>query len=300
MLYDVSGPGRNQAAISARLAQMTASASLEVLPRTLAKIDDLDTGLPRGGRVYIACIDGTPIEEMIGAARRLTDAGFCAMPHVTARSIPDAQSFRTWMTRYREEAGVTGALVLAGGRRVPAGPFQSSVQLLDSGIFDRLGFDRLHVAGHPEANRDIDPDDTARNALAALDWKQAYSERTDAEMAIVTQFLFDARSLGSWAATIRQRGVTLPIHVGLAGPARLATLIRYAIACGVGPSLQVLQKRARDLRKLARPFEPTELARDIARMSVERPDLGLEQVHVFPLGGIATSADWIETARRRG
>jgi methylenetetrahydrofolate reductase (NADPH) len=29
--------------------------------------------------------------------------------------------------------------------------------LIESGLFDKAGFKRLHVAGHPEGSKDIDP-----------------------------------------------------------------------------------------------------------------------------------------------
>ena len=102
------------------------------------------------------------------------------------------------------------------------------------GAFDRHGFRRLHVAGHPEGNRDIDGDGSTRALDAALAWKQAFAERTGAQMAIVTQFAFDAGPVIAWAERLRD-GIGLPIHVGVAGPAKLRTLLRYGYACGVGP-----------------------------------------------------------------
>ena len=77
-------------------------------------------------------------------------------------------------------------------------------------------------------------------------------------MALATQFAFDAKPIIAWAEDLKAAGITLPIHIGIAGPAKLQTLIKFAIACGVGPSLKVLQKRAMDVTKLLLPYEPTE------------------------------------------
>ena len=166
------------------------------------------------------------------------------------------------------------------------------MQLLETGLFDKAGFKRLHVAGHPEGNRDIDPDGGLKNVEEALQWKQKFSERTDAKMALATQFAFDAKPIIAWADALRDAGIELPIHIGIAGPAKLQTLIKFAIACGVGPSLKVLQKRAMDVSKLLLPYEPTDVLTDLAAHKAAHPDSNIEKVHFFPLGGIKTNATW--------
>lgn len=268
--------------------------SIEVMPRTAAKIDDFRTILPSGTRVYIAHLDGTPIEDMVATARRINDDGFAVMPHFPARSIPDARTLENWIQRYRDEADVKQGLLLGGGNATPAGAFDSSIGLIETGLFDRHGFTHLHIAGHPEGNRDIDADGTTANVDQALLWKQDFSARTDADMAIVTQFAFDAGSVIDWAERIQASGVTLPIHVGIAGPAKLQTLIKYAIACGVGPSLKVLQKRALDVTKLLLPYEPTEVVAELADHAARNPNSLIDKLHVFPLGGIKAGAEWME------
>ncbi|MEM7521251.1 MAG: methylenetetrahydrofolate reductase, partial [Pseudomonadota bacterium] len=87
-------------------------------------------------------------------------------------------------------------------------------------------------------------------------------------------------------------GITLPVHIGIAGPAKLQTLIKFAIACGVGPSLKVLQKRAMDVTKLLLPYEPTEVVAALAAHKAANPDFNVSHVHFFPLGGIKTNANW--------
>ncbi|GAA5069017.1 methylenetetrahydrofolate reductase [Roseibacterium beibuensis] len=266
--------------------------SIEVMPRTADKVEDFRALLPVGTRVYIAHIDGTPIEDMVHTARRLARDGFEVMPHFPARSIPDAQTLADWIARYQDEANVTEGLILAGGIPEPRGAFHCSMQLLETGLFDKAGFKRLHVAGHPEGNRDIDPKGGDASVMEALRWKQAFAERTDAKMALATQFAFDAGPVIAWADRLKAAGINLPIHLGVAGPAKLQTLIKFAIACGVGPSLGVLQRRARDVSKLVKPMEPTEILRALARHKAENPDSLIERIHFFPLGGIKTNAEW--------
>lgn len=275
------------------LARMLAGYSIEVMPRTAEKVEDFKAILPAGTRVYIAHIDGTPIDDMVRTAARLAGDGFEVMPHFPARSIPGAATLQDWIARYQDAAGITQGLILAGGRTSPAGAFSDSMQLLETGLFDKAGFTHLHIAGHPEGNRDIDPDGGTTATDDALAWKQGFSEQTDAEMAIATQFAFEMIPIAAWADRLRDNGVTMPIHLGIAGPAKLQTLIRFAIACGVGPSLKVLQKRAMDVTKLVLPYTPEEILRDLATYQARTPDSLISQVHVFPLGGIKTAANWV-------
>jgi len=267
--------------------------SIEVMPRTAAKIDDFKPLLAPGSRVYIAHIEGTPIDEMVATAKRLAADGFAVMPHFPARIIKDEAILEDWLKRYAGEAGVTEALVLAGGVAKPHGKFYSSMQLLDTGLFEKHGLKRLHVAGHPEGNADIDADGTTRNVDAAVRWKQDYADKTGTEMALATQFVFDAKPMIAWADRLKADGISLPIHAGVAGPAKLQTLIKFAVACGVGASLGVLQRRARDLTKLLKPFEPTDVLTALAEHKAANPDSLIERAHIFPLGGIRASADWV-------
>ena len=266
--------------------------SIEVMPRTAEKIEDFRALLPTGTRVYVAHIEGTPIEEMVATAKRIGAEGFDVMPHFPARIIKDKPTLQDWVARYKD-VGVRQGLLLAGGVAQPQGDFSTSMQLLESGAFD--GFDRLHVAGHPEGNKDIDPDGSDRMVMEAARWKSAFAERTDAQMAMATQFCFDAKPVIQWVDRLAAEGVKLPVHIGVAGPAKLQTLIKFAIACGVGPSLKVLQKRALDVTKLLLPYEPTDVLAELAAHKAANPGFGIAQVHFFPLGGIKTNAEWVTT-----
>ena len=207
--------------------------SIEVMPRTAEKVENFRELLPEGTRVYIAHIEGTPIDEMIATAKRLNRDGYQVMPHFPARIIKDRATLKDWIARYQGEANVSQALLLAGGVEKPHGDFDSSMQLMETGLFDEAGFRRLHVAGHPEGNRDIDADGSMKNVSAALRWKNDFQSRTDAQLAIATQFAFDAQPIIKWADSIAAEGITLPVHIGVAGPAKLQTLdqIRHRMRC---------------------------------------------------------------------
>ena len=280
------------------VARLLEDFSIEVMPRTAAKIEDFRAILPAGTRIYLAHIDGTDFADMRATARRLTDEGFAVMPHFPARGIASRAELESRIAAYAD-VGVTEALVIAGGITTPRGPYDEALHLLRTGLFDARGFTRLHVAGHPEGNRDIDPQGGDARALDALVAKAGFARETDAAMAIATQFCFETAPVIAWTERLREAGITLPVHLGVAGPARLQTMLKFAMACGVGASLRVLQRRAADLSKLMLPFEPAELLAELAAHKAAHPEFPVERVHFFPLGGIAATTDFTAGAVAR-
>ena len=270
--------------------------SVEVTPKAASKIENFEDYIPLGTLVYIAHIEGTPIEEMVETAKKINDQGFCAMPHFPARIIKDKNVLEDWISRYKNEANVSNALLIAGGANKPYGEYDSSIQLIESELFDKADFNNLHIAGHPEGSMDIDPDGSTTNVDQALSWKNEFSKRTDANMAITTQFSFDASSVINWANSIKEAGIDIPVHIGIAGPAKLQTLLRYSIECGVGASIKIIQKRAKDLTKLLLPYKPTNIITELATYKANNPSFNIEKVHFFPLGGIKQVSDFVKEA----
>ena len=268
--------------------------SIEVTPKAASKIENFAGVLPKGTRVYIAHIEGTPIDEMVATAKKIYDDGFVAMPHFPARIIQNSNTLDKWIKRYKNEANVEEALVIAGGANKPYGDFDSSIQLIETGLFDRNEFKRIHVAGHPEGNKDIDPDGSNKNVSGALSWKNEFSKRTDASIALATQFCFESEPVIKWINSIKEEGIDIPVHIGIAGPAKLQTLIKYSVECGVGASIKVLQKRAKDITKLLKPYKPDTVLKELALYKNENPSFNIEQVHFFPLGGIKQVTEYVK------
>ena len=268
--------------------------SIEVTPNAAKKINQFSDYLSPGTLVYIAHIEGTPIEETVETAKKITNQGFKAMPHFPARIIKDRNMLGDWIARYKNEAGVENALLIAGGANKPYGDFDSSIQLIESELFDKAEFKKLHIAGHPEGSKEIDPDGSTTNVDEALSWKNEFSKRTDASMAITTQFCFDSNSVIEWANNIKKSGIDIPVHIGIAGPAKLQTLLRYSLECGVGPSIKILQKRAMDITKLLLPYKPTQIISDLAEHKASNPDFNIERVHFFPLGGVKQVSKFVQ------
>ena len=279
--------------INTHLKDFISGYSMEVIPKTVVKTDSFVGILPKSTRVYLAHLKGEGIEQMIAAAKRLHHEGFTVMPHIPARVIKNQAMLSDWLSMYQNEAGVDEALLLAGGSHEPIGDYGSSIQLIESGIFDKAGFKRLHIAGHPEGNKDIDPDGGIKNVSEALSWKQEFLKRTDAKVAIVTEFCFDANVVKKWADDIKDNGIDIPIHIGIAGPAKLQTLLKFSVECGIGSSMQIFTKRAKDITKLLLPYKPTQVLKDLAEYKAKDPKFNIEQVHFFPFGGIKQTSDWV-------
>ena len=112
---------------------------------------------------------------------------------------------------------------------------------------------------------------------------------------IVVQRLAEFRTRRTrlvWVRSLAANGIDLPVHLGVAGPATLKTLLRYAAFCGVGPSMSFLKKNALKIANLATTQSPEEVVGPIE--AAWRADAGaLAGMHVFPFGGVAKSGAWL-------
>lgn len=267
----------------ARLAEFVRGFSVETTPAGDAKMDDYRAHLPGGTSVAITHLPGADWRGGVRVAARLRREGFEPAPHIAARSVASAHELNEFLAGLAGEAGAREAVALAGSVDAPLGPFDSSLQLLETGLFDKHGITTIGVAGHPEGNPDIGDEMLAQ----ALKWKNEFALRTDAQLHLVTQFVFEAAPLLAWARAIGDAGNAMPIHAGIPGPATLKTLIHYARACGVGASMRFLTRQARQVAKLLALNTPDKLLLDLATAG---PAAGIARAHFYPLGGLRRTA----------
>jgi methylenetetrahydrofolate reductase (NADPH) len=133
-------------------------------------------------------------------------------------------------------------------------------------------------------------DDALRDALRR---KNEYARRTGADVRIVTQFTFSADPVIAWEASHAADIGALPVVVGLPGLATTKTLLKYAMDCGVGASLQAFSKRAASLTKLLTVSAPDDIVVGLARHRAASPQSRLAGVHFFPFGGLNRTAEWV-------
>ena len=265
--------------------------STETTPGAAAKIADYRAHLRPETTIYITFLPGSDFAETATVAARLRREGFNPVPHFAARSIPNRAFAEQALARLSGEVGVDHVLLIGGAVNQPIGEFSDTMQLLDTGLFDRYGITRIGVAGHPEGSPDI-PDEQVR---AALEWKNMFAERTDASLYVVTQFCFEADPVIEWDRRIQAEGNRLPVYVGIPGLASLKALIGHARACGVGPSMRYLTRQTRNVARLLTVSAPDRLVTALATYRATDPDCGIRGVHLYPLGGLKKSADWVRS-----
>ncbi len=268
-----------------RIRRLLRDFSIESTPRQCAAIEAPGTLLPESCRVFLTFLPGETVDAALSAVRRLIGDGLRPVPHVCARNLMSQATLQHYL-RGARVVGVTEALVIAGSARRPAGPYADTMDLLETGLFEELGYRRIYVAGHPEGSPDI-PEEVARRALFE---KQQWSRRTGIPMEIVTQFGFDAGKLLGWLRRIRKEGIELPVRIGVPGPASVGSLMKYASLCGVSASAGFLRRSAGRLYRLAGQAAPDGYLTEIARAM--DPTLGIAGVHFYPFGGFARTARW--------
>lgn len=260
----------------------------ETTPASAAKVADFREHLRPGTVVYITFLPGSNYLDTVAAAKRLREEGMTPVPHFAARSIPDTAMLEDYLARVTGEAGVERVLAIAGAVEKPLGQFTDSMQLLDTGLFDKHGIKTVGVAGHPEGS----PDFSDEAALQAVKWKNAFAERSDADFHIVTQFSFEAAPIIDWDRQLTAAGNRMPIHIGVAGLASMKTLLNYAIACGIGNSAAFLKKQAKNVTKLLKAHAPDTVIAGLANYAAEDPACNVVNIHFYPLGGLKKTARW--------
>lgn len=264
--------------------------SIEATPRQAEKVASFKAVLPQGTRVFIAFVPGESTAAIRDTAARLRAEGMVPVPHMPARSLESLASFKTYAGQLRD-VGVDQALVIAGGLAEPVGKLTSSLELLDSGAFEDLGYRALYVAGHPEGSPDID----ATGLSDALAFKNAWSARTGIPLTVTTQFGFDAARVVAWAQLIGEAGNNLPIRAGVAGPASITSLIKYAKMCGVNASMGVLAKSGGKLLQLVGQSAPDGIITELATRR-DGHAARIENLHFYPFGGFEKTAKWAHAA----
>jgi len=266
---------------------LLAGASLELSSRDPAEIDACAGLLEPETAVYISMPPGQTYHGTVALAKRLRRAGFCPVPHVAARRIASRGALDEYLARAAGEAGVDSALVIGGDSDRPSGPFESSLAVLETGLFQRHGIAHIGVAGYPEGHPKI-----AEAALeSALTAKKVLARGAGLDLQIVTQFCFESGPILAWAAKMQGHG--LPVHVGLPGPASLPRLLRFAALCGIGNSVRALRARPRAITRLLVEAGPEAVVRDIARLR----GAAIAGVHFFCFGGLLRTARWLRAVR---
>lgn len=276
-------------------AAFLARLSIEITPRQSEKVALLKDKLPRGTCVFVALIDPADLGLQIEVVSAIRAAGLEPVPHVPARFVRDKADLAHRLGAFAEGGKVAQALVLGGGAPQPLGIYDAAIQLLETGLFEAHGIGKIGMAGHPEGNPDIVKAKGEPALVEALRGKQAYLAAHGMQGYIATQFLFEAGPVAYWAKGLRDQGITLPIHVGVPGPATIKTLVKYAAMCGVGNSARFIRKQALNVTKLLTVSSPDAFVENLAKLHFEKPELGIAAPHLYPFGGFDKLLDWLSS-----
>ncbi|MDC0770530.1 5,10-methylenetetrahydrofolate reductase [Streptomyces sp. HD] len=257
------------------------SVRYEVLPAKATE-DKVLAHVPRDVVVTVTASPVKGLEPTLGLTERLAAHGYRVVPHVPARLLRDDLHLKEVADRLGE-AGVDDVFVPAGDSDPPAGVYDGALPVLR-----RLGelgspFARVGVTGYPESHPLIHDDVTI----------QAMWDKREHATYIVSNLCFDPRVLGEWITRIRRRDVTLPVHVGVAGPVQRAKLLAMATKIGVGESTRFLTKHASWFVRFAAPggYAPERLLIR-AQDALTAPSAGVAGLHLFTFNQIAETERW--------
>jgi methylenetetrahydrofolate reductase (NADPH) len=263
---------------------LVCGASLEMSPRERDTIAAAAEFLAPGTEVFVSSPPAVSHHDIVSAAVALRRAGFEPVPHVAARSLVGFTQLNDLLARVTGEAGVRRALVIGGDLDPPSGPFHAGFDVLALGLFEKYGFINIGLAAYPEGHPRIAQPELDRAFTAKL----ALLRRAGIEAHAVTQFVFDAPPVLDWLSRLREGEPSLPVRIGLAGPAGIATLARYAVRCGIGHSIGALVRHGTSIARLVTEAGPEPVVRELAAANVQ-----LSGIHLFSFGGLPRTARWL-------
>jgi len=281
-----------QAGISVeeRAGCLARNASIEVIPSSAGKIASFGDHMPAGARVFIPYLPRAGFADCIPLATRLRSEGMEPVPHIAGRRLRSRAELTDTLAELRARANIRKVLVIAGDPEEPAGPFENAMAVLETGILEENGIETIFVGGQPEGIPGVSWD--AVND--ALDWKYAYAKQSPAEFRLVTQFVLDPDNLMTWRRALAERGIELPLHVGLAGPTSMKTLLKFAGLTGAKASFRAMRKYGVKLARLSDTATPDDL---VWRLAGDISGIPVHGLHVYTFGGFMQAVEWLNAWR---
>ena len=221
--------------------------------------------LPKVKDVYITMLPGNDFRVVAKKAKELAQSGFNPVPHFPARSIKNLKDLKDYVSMCRD-FGVKQALVI-GGSRKPIGDYHCSLQLLETGLFKGC---KIGIAGHPEGSPDI----------SDFDLEKAMRDKKPFADYIVTQWLLNPDLIAKFISK-----QSLPVHVGITGPLKISSLIKFANIVGAKNSINFLKSNAIKALDLLKPSDPNDLIGKLKGST--------ENFHIYTFGGLKETNSWL-------
>jgi methylenetetrahydrofolate reductase (NADPH) len=254
------------------------------------ELKDLAAGrslLPAGSKVYVSHLPKQTWAETIAASAAVREAGFEPVPHVPVRLLSDLEDAERVLAALVARARVAELLLISGDHAQPRGAYPAVLDLLQTGVLQRHGMARVSFAGHPEGHPVVALHDIRRAETDKAQW----ARQEGLAVSFVTQFCFESEPFVSWANDARERGIQARLIAGVAGPASIAKLVRFAVQCGVGRSIRALSTRPGVMSRLLEEQGPERLLSELAQLHAP-----LDGIHLFGFGGFLRTCRWLRRA----
>jgi methylenetetrahydrofolate reductase (NADPH) len=271
---------RNKAQSIATMVRLLENARYEVLPTASIEevvLEHVGTDL----EVTVTASPSKGLEATLDLAERLTGHGYTTVPHLAARMVRDRAELSEICDRLTGK-GITKVFVPAGDAD-PRGGYPDSVSMLED--LAELGrpFAHVGITGYPESHPTISDDLTIQSM-----WdKRRYATH------VVSNLTFDPDMLARWVRRMRERGITMPLLLGVPGPVDRTKLLAMATKIGVGESTRFLFKHKGTVARLAAPGGFTG-ERFLAKLAptLSPPEMLVEGLHVFTFNQVAATEEW--------
>jgi methylenetetrahydrofolate reductase (NADPH) len=213
------------------------------------------------------------------------------VPHLAVRHIESLQAADEMLADLNKKAGVTRVLLIGGDTKTPMGSIPNVLTLIESGLLQRNRIADVGVGGFPDGHPSMSEEELEANLVTKL----AAIQSGGLEGHVVTQFSFDAAPVIAWIGWLRQRGIHVPVRVGLAGPTSLMAWLNFARKCGVKASAEALANRSGLVKRAFKSVAPDPIIRQLAAAAIDG-GLGAVAPHLFAFGGIGATAKWARPA----
>tara|TARA_B100002052_G_scaffold104595_1_gene96388 strand:+ start:890 stop:1747 length:858 start_codon:yes stop_codon:yes gene_type:complete len=266
--------------VAKRIRQDLQKSYMEIIP--VPGIEDKLDSLPSDMYLAVTCSPTKGVDETLELSEKLIERGFKVTPHIASKCVSGEKHLEEIIKKL-DELGIESIFVPGGDRPEPMGDFNNALDLLKA--LKKLGhnLNKIGMAAHPEGHPDVS-DEILMEAL---------EEKKDLADFIVTQMCFDAEILNDWMNQIHNKGVELPVWVGLPGVIERGRLLKTSLRIGVGDSLRFLRKKSQVATELMKSsiYNPDDLVRDITE-KIDINDSKLAGYHIYCFNQIETTEKW--------
>ncbi len=261
--------------------------SLEMTAKEIEGLREAAPLIRPGTQIAVTFLPGEEIAQRVEAAVLVRELGFEPIVHLSARRLTSEAELDQYLADITTRAGVKRVFIIAGDPPEPEGPYSDSLQIIETGLLEKHGIEIVGVGGHPEGH----PNNTPAELWDWMERKIAAVRAHGMTPLVVTQFAFDDEAIIAWLAEMRQRGIDVPVRLGVPGPAGIKRLLGFAKRCGVGASASVMKKYGISLTNLIGSAGPDKLVESLRAGLDERH--GRVRLHFYPFGALTASAEWI-------